>query len=184
MQILYAIIDRWKQNHTEFAWQLAEISSIALMMQVSLRIHSWKQKLILNSRISDARKGARFLSADLKDRFLASPMEENEYMWIRVKYLLDDILLKYDIESLINSDGYVYVRIKKGIYGLKQAAILDYNHLVKQLKPHGYHTCPETTGLWLHRTRKTKFCLCVDGFGVKYFSKDDADRLLTALFPR
>ena len=34
-------------------------------------------KLILNSTISDARKGARFLSADLKDHFLASPMEEN-----------------------------------------------------------------------------------------------------------
>ena len=36
-------------------------------------------KLILNSTISDAKKGARFLSADLKDNFLASPMEENEY---------------------------------------------------------------------------------------------------------
>ena len=34
-------------------------------------------KLILNSTISDAHKGARFLSADLKDHFLASPMEEN-----------------------------------------------------------------------------------------------------------
>ena len=37
-------------------------------------------KLILNSTISDARKGAHFFSADLKDHFLASPMEENEYM--------------------------------------------------------------------------------------------------------
>ena len=37
-------------------------------------------KLILNNTISYARKGARFLSAYLKDHFLASLMEENEYM--------------------------------------------------------------------------------------------------------
>ena len=34
-------------------------------------------KLILNSKILDAEKGARFLSADLKDNFIDSPMEEN-----------------------------------------------------------------------------------------------------------
>ena len=94
---------------------------------------------------------------------------------------LDEIRIQYDIESLIYFDGYVYVRIKKCMYGLKQAVILSYIHLFKHLKPHGYHTCPETTGLWRHKTRRTNFCLCVDDFGVKYFSKDDADHLLTAL---
>ena len=68
-------------------------------------------------------------------------------MRIHARCFLDDIRLQYDIESLIGLDGYVYVCIKKGMYDLKQAAILDYNHLVKQLKPHGYHTCPENTGL-------------------------------------
>ena len=48
-------------------------------------------KLIFNITISDARKGSSFLSADLKDHFLASPMEENEYMRIHAKYFLDDI---------------------------------------------------------------------------------------------
>ena len=75
----------------------------------------------------------------------------------------------------------MYVRIKKVIYGLKKAAILVYNHLFKQLKPHGYHPCPEITGLWRHKTRKIKWCLCVYDFGVKYFSKDYADHLLSAL---
>ena len=69
-------------------------------------------------------------------------MEENEYMWIHARCFLDDIRLQYDIEISIDSDGYAYVRIKKGVYGLKQAAILAYNHLVKNLKPHGYHPCP------------------------------------------
>jgi hypothetical protein len=81
----------------------------------------------------------------------------------------------------VDSDGYIYIRIKKGMYGLKQAAILAYEHLVNQLAPHGYHPCPYTTGLWQHTSRATKFCLCVDNFGVKYFSKPDADHLLNAL---
>ena len=138
-------------------------------------------KLILNSTISDAHKGARFLSADLKDHFLASPMEETEYMRIHSRYFLEDIRQQYNIDELINEDGYVYVMIKKGMYGLKQAAILAYKHLVNLLEPHGYRPCPNTTGLWKHDTRPTKFCLCVDDFGVKYYSQADANHLLDAL---
>jgi len=37
---------------------------------------------------------------------------------------------------------------------------------------------PFTPGLWKHRTRKTTFVLCVDNFGMKYFSKADALHLI------
>jgi hypothetical protein len=108
-------------------------------------------------------------------------MEETKYMRIHSKYFLQDIAKQYNIKDFIDADGYVYVKIKKGMYGLKQAAILAYKHLVNILKPYGYTPCPNTTGLWRHKTRPTKFCLCVDDFGVKYFSKDDADHLLNRL---
>ena len=65
--------------------------------------------------------------------------------------------------------------------GLKQAAILAYKHLVNLLAPHGFRPCPNTTGLWKHDTQPTKFCLCVDDFGVKYFYDDDTNHLLDAL---
>lgn len=78
-------------------------------------------------------------------------------------------------------DGHVYVRIGKGMYGLKQAAILAYQQLVTFLTTHGYYQCAYTTGLWRHNTRKTTFCLCVDNFGVKYFNKDNANHLIEAL---
>jgi hypothetical protein len=138
-------------------------------------------KLILNSTISDSDKGARFLCADLKDHFLASPMKDPEYMRIKYKYFPDAIRNQYHLDRFLASDGYIYIKIKKGMYGLKQAAILAYQHLVNQLAPHGYHPCPYTTGLWEHDTRPTKFCLCVDDFGVKYFSTADANHLLNSL---
>ena len=43
------------------------------------------------------------------------------------------------------------------------------------------HQREGTTGLWHHKSRPTKFALCVDDFGVKYFSKDDAEHLIKTL---
>ena len=42
-------------------------------------------KLLLNSTISDAHLGARFMIMDLKDFFLATPMARSEYMLIHSK---------------------------------------------------------------------------------------------------
>ena len=138
-------------------------------------------KILLNSTISDAKNGARFMAADLKDFFLASPMDSPEFMKIPLKHIPEDIITTYNLRNLVTSDGYVYVKIKKGMYGLKQAAILAYNNLVNNLQEDGYFPIPHTVGLWKHATRKTIFCLCVDDFGIKYFNKDDANHLLTSL---
>ena len=34
-----------------------------------------------------------------------------------------------------------------------------------------------TLGLWKHKTKKTIFCLCVDNFGIKYYSAEDLQHL-------
>jgi hypothetical protein len=81
----------------------------------------------------------------------------------------------------MTQDGHIYIKIKKGMYGLKQAAILAYNHLKTVLAPHGYTPVIGTVGIWKHHTRPTKFCLCVDDFGIKYYTKDDAQHHLDAL---
>ena len=46
------------------------------------------------------------------------------------------------------------------------------------MEPHGYYPVPFTTVLLAQNTRETKSFLCVDNFGVKYFSKDDVNHLL------
>ena len=76
-------------------------------------------KLLINSTISDAQAGARFMSADLKDFFLQSFLEEPEYIRIHGKYFLSDIRQKYNIDAIIAEDGYVYCEAIRGMYGLK-----------------------------------------------------------------
>ena len=75
----------------------------------------------------------------------------------------------------------MYIKIIKGMYGLKYASIIAYNKLIAHMEPHGYYPVPFTTVLWAHKTRKTFFCLCADDFGIRYFSKDDANHLLNYL---
>ena len=71
--------------------------------------------------------------------------------------------------------------MKCGMYGLKEATILAYEHLKKNLAKYGCAPVQGTVGLWHHDTRPTKFCVCVDDFGIKYYSKDDAQHLVDSL---
>ena len=79
-----------------------------------------EKKLIVNSTISDAHKGAKFMAADLKDFFLKTPMPHPEFMKIHRKYLPQEIIDAHNLEQKITLDGYIYIRIKRGMYGLKR----------------------------------------------------------------
>ena len=55
-------------------------------------------------------------------------MDTSEYMRIPYKYFLEDIIIRYNLENKL-SGGYIFVIIKQGMYGIKQAAILAYEQL-------------------------------------------------------
>jgi hypothetical protein len=92
----------------------------------------------------------------------------------------EEIIQKYNLNALA-VDGWVYIEIRKGMYGLKQAGLLA-NHLLQtRLAPFGYYPAWHTPGLWLHNTRPISFTLVVDDFAVKYVSKPHAEHLRNAL---
>ena len=138
-------------------------------------------KLLINSVISDANIGAQFMAANLKDFFLNTPMERAEYMKIIYKYLPSSIQNAYDLQHVVTNDGWVYIKIIKGMYSLKQAAKIAYDLLKERLALHVYYPFPDNINIWRHATRPTKFCLCVYDFGIKYFNLEDVTHLLTAL---
>ena len=105
-------------------------------------------KILINSVISDAHRGAHFMTCDVKNFYLDTPMDHYQYMRIHKKYFTPEICAEYPIESLCDTDGHIYVEIRKGMYGLKEAGILAYNQLVTNLKPHGYYPIPDAPGLW------------------------------------
>lgn len=82
-----------------------EVGSLAILLLES--------KLLLHSTISDAYKGARFLTLDIKGFFLQTYMKRTEYMCIHSKHFLKDIREKYDIDNIVADVGYIYCKIKK-----------------------------------------------------------------------
>ena len=64
---------------------------------------------------------------------------------------------------------------------MKQAAKLARDRLIDHLRAYGYEPDKYAPNIWGHVTKPTKFCLCVDDFGIKSFSKEDTEHLLNAL---
>ena len=108
-------------------------------------------------------------------------MEGDEYMKVQYKHFPEDIRKQYNLDKKVTMSGHIYIKIKKGMHGLKQAAILAYEELKQNLAQYGYAPIKCTVGLWKHETRPITFCVCVDNFGIKYFSKADAQHLLKSL---
>ena len=65
-------------------------------------------------------------------------MEGNEYMKVQYKYFPIDIRRRYNLNEKATPSGHIYISIKQGMYGLKQAAILAYEHLKDNLAKEGY----------------------------------------------
>ena len=102
-------------------------------------------------------------------------------MQIPLKRIPQEIINTYDLKARVDDQGWIYMRIEKGMYGLKQAGIIANQELVKHMAPFGYHPVKHTPGLWVHNSRKTLFSLVVDDFCVQYSSSEDADHFLNAL---
>jgi hypothetical protein len=92
----------------------------------------------------------------------------------------EEIIQKYNLKALA-VDGWVYIEIRKGMYGLKQAGLLANQLLQTRLSPFGYYPAQHTPGLWIHKTRPISFTIIVDDFTVKYVGKQHAEHLQNAL---
>jgi len=135
-------------------------------------------KILFNSILSTPK--ARFLGIDIKNFYLNNDMHRCEYMKISTEYIPADIMEQYKLKEKVHN-GYVYVEIRKGMYGLPQAGKIANDELQKKLKPHGYIPVTHTPGLWKHTSQPTMFTLCVDDFGCKILCDDDEKHIIDTL---
>ena len=107
-------------------------------------------------------------------------MERYEYMKLPIKLIPDEIIQQYNLLPLTD-DGYIYLEIRKGMPGLKQAGRIANDRLQTHLAKYGYAPVARTPSLWKHATRPVTFSLVVNDFGVKYVGDDHAHHLIAAL---
>jgi hypothetical protein len=135
-------------------------------------------KILINITLST--EDATMMMMDINNYYLGTPLPRFEYMKMLLSRFPEEIIQKYNLNALA-FDGWVYIEIRKGMYGLKQAVLLANQLLQTCLAPFGYYPARHTPGLWLHQTRPISFTLVVDDFAVKYVSKQHAEHHQNAL---
>ena len=71
------------------------------------------------------------MSIGIKNFYLNTPMARCEYMHLKIAELPQDFIDEYKLHDKTTKDGYVYLEIRKGMYGLPQAGILAQKLLEK-----------------------------------------------------
>ncbi len=131
-------------------------------------------KLHWNSVVSTEK--AKYMCLDIKNFYLTAALEYYEYMRIPLSYFPAWTIEQYNLlEHAYN--GYIYIEMRRAVWGLPQAGILPNKRLRRKLAPFGYSECVNTPGLWKHDTGPILFTLVVDDFGVKYVSQEDVDHI-------
>jgi hypothetical protein len=117
---------------------------------------------------------------DIKGFYLNTKMEHYEHMRLPLSVIPPQVIIQYNLLPLVHN-SYVYMEIRKGMYGLPQAGILANKKLTKHLAPYGYVPTKSTPSLWKHHTNQIAFSLVVNNFGIKYTNIANANNLIKAL---
>jgi hypothetical protein len=88
-------------------------------------------KILGNSIISTP--NAKCIMMDIKDFYLRALMNQPEFMWLKITDIADKVIEHYNLKFFVTSYGYVYCKIKWGMYSLPQAGIIAQELLEKWL---------------------------------------------------
>jgi hypothetical protein len=105
-------------------------------------------KLLWNSALST--EGARYMCLDLKKFYLTAALDYYEYMKIPLALFPEWTKKQYNLDTYAR-DGFVFLEIRRAVWGLPQAGILANKLLRKRLVPHGYYECVNTPGTEQHK---------------------------------
>jgi hypothetical protein len=123
---------------------------------------------------------ARYMCLNIGNFYLTAMLDCYKYMKMPLRFSPPWIITQYDLLNKVVG-GYVYLQLRKAVWGLSQADILANKLLQKCLAPHGYYKCTNTLGLWKHTMCPISFILIVNDFGVKYKHHEDIDHLIAAI---
>jgi hypothetical protein len=81
-----------------------------------------------------------------KKNYLMVALEYFEYMKIPLALFPSWIVKQYNLAKH-QKDGWVYLKMRRAVWGLPQAGIFANKKLRRKLAPFGYYKCVETPGL-------------------------------------
>ena len=85
---------------------------------------------------------------------------------------------QYNLNARAKGD-FVYLEIRRAIYGLSQAAILANKQLHTKILPANYYEVAHTPGLWRHVSQPVHCTMYRGDFSIKYASKQHLDHSIS-----
>jgi hypothetical protein len=134
-------------------------------------------RTLLNSVLAD---DADFMTADITDYYLNTPLLRSEYVRVGKGQISSTIVAEYKLETYL-LDDYYYFEVVKGMYGLPQSGLLAQQRLIKHLEKSEYTQSTVVPCLFSHPTNGITFVLVVDDFGIKFTNIEGRDHLLNTL---
>ena len=77
-------------------------------------------------------------------------MGRSRYMRIHIRLITPDITVHFNLNVLVYQDGWIYMEIIRGVYGITQVGILANNLIQQHLRNHGYYRFKLSPGFWQH----------------------------------
>jgi hypothetical protein len=72
-------------------------------------------KMLFNSVIST--KGARFMTMDIFNFYLMTPLHRPEFIWIKLTDIPNKVIKEYMLREIASKNVSIYIRAKRGMYG-------------------------------------------------------------------
>ncbi len=135
-------------------------------------------KLMWNIILST--KGAKYMSLDIKNFYLTAALDRYKYMKMPILLFSEWTIKQYDLQKYIYN-GFIYLKMRRAVWGLPQAGILANKLLRKRLLPHRYYECANTPSPWKHKMQPIFFTFVVDDFGVKYVGREHVEHLIACI---
>jgi hypothetical protein len=86
-------------------------------------------KMLFNSVIST--KGACFMTMDISNFYLMTPLHRPKFIHVKLSNILNEVIEEYKLREKATKNSSVYIKAKRGLYGLPQSGLLA-NELLKK----------------------------------------------------
>ena len=93
-------------------------------------------------------------------------------MKMQMSIIPQEIVTQYNLEYVVDIYGWIYIKICKGMYDLKQEGMIENQECIQYLKLYGYHPVTFIPSLWNHEDTDKMFSLVVDNFAIDFISEE------------
>ncbi len=79
-------------------------------------------KMLFNSVIST--KGTRFMTMDISNFYLMTPLHRPKFIQMKLSNIPDEVVEEYKLREKATKNDSIYIKAKRGMYGLPQSGLL------------------------------------------------------------